>query len=67
MSNPPLSDIDFKNKIAWVLTTLESLQNENFEISRNLAKVLRVVQTEVILFLKSLSERGGSDMERLWI
>ena len=28
MSNPPLSDIDYKNKIAWVLTTLESLQNE---------------------------------------
>ena len=29
--------------------------------------ISRVVQTEVILFLKSLSERGGSDMERLWI
>ena len=28
---------------------------------------LRVVQTETILFLKSMSERVGSDTERLWI
>ena len=28
---------------------------------------LRVVQTQVILFLKSISERVGSDIERLWI
>ena len=28
---------------------------------------LRVVQTQVILFLKSMSERGGSDLERLCI
>ena len=28
---------------------------------------LRVVQTKVILFLESMSERGGSDIERLWI
>ena len=27
---------------------------------------LRVVQTQAILFLKSMSERGGSDLERLW-
>ena len=26
---------------------------------------LRVVQTQIILFLKSMSERGGSDIERL--
>ena len=26
---------------------------------------LRVVQTEAILFLKSMSERDGSDMEQL--
>ena len=28
---------------------------------------LRVVQTQVILFLKSMSERGGSGIKRLWI
>ena len=28
---------------------------------------LRVVRTKAILFLKSKSERGGSDWERLWI
>ena len=28
---------------------------------------LRVVQTQAISFLKSLSERVGSDIERLWI
>ena len=27
---------------------------------------LRVVQTQTILFLKSMSERGGSDTERFW-
>ena len=30
-------------------------------------KLLRVVRTKAILFLKSMSERVGSDMERLWI
>ena len=33
MSDPNLSDIDFKNKMTWVWTTLK---NENFEFSRNL-------------------------------
>ena len=28
-------------------------------------EILRVVQTQAILFLKSMSERGGSDIERL--
>ena len=28
--------------------------------------LLRVVQTQTILFLKSISERDGSDIERLW-
>ena len=35
----------------------QSWENEN----------LRVVQTKAILFLKSMSERGGSDIERRWI
>ena len=30
-----------------------------------LTRILRVVQTQAILFLKSMSERGGSDIERL--
>ena len=25
MSDPPLSDINFKNKMAWVLTTLKTI------------------------------------------
>ena len=32
-----------------------------YDNSRN----LRVVQTQAILYLKSISERGGSDIERL--
>ena len=32
---------------------------------KNIQK-LRVVQTQIILFLKSMSERCGSDKERLW-
>ena len=28
------------------------------------AYILRVVKTQAILFLKSMSERGGSDIER---
>ena len=35
-------------------------------ILRNI-KILRVVHTQAILFLKSLSERVGSDIERLRI
>ena len=31
----------------------------------NMAPLLRVVQTQVISFLKSMSERDGSDIERL--
>ena len=29
--------------------------------------IIRVVQIQIILFLKSMSERGGSDREQLWI
>ena len=32
---------------------------------QGLVKCLRVVQTQAILFLKSMSERVGSDIERL--
>ena len=31
----------------------------------NFSEILRVVQTQAILFLKSMSERSGSDKERL--
>ena len=34
---------------------------------RNYSLSLGVVQTQAILFLKSMSERSGSDIERLWI
>ena len=33
----------------------------------NANRLFRVVQTKAILFLKSMSERVGSDIERLWI
>ena len=35
--------------------------------TKEILKYLRVVQTQAILFLKSMSERGGSDIERLCI
>jgi len=42
---------------------------ENWKIkeggSKKFSSILRVVQTQVILFLKSMSERVGSDKERL--
>ena len=87
MSNPPLFDINFKDKIAWVWTTLNSglfylvefncqyASMSGFLIMRFpllnrlfrqlLSFKLRVVHTQAILFLKSMSERGGSDIERL--
>ena len=49
MSVPTLSDIDFKNKMIWVWTTLK---NNFFLWSARK--------------LKSMSERGGSDIEQLW-
>ena len=33
--------------------------------TKEILKYLRVVQTQAILFLKSISERGGSDIERV--
>ena len=35
-------------------------------VSVKILEFLRVVQTQAILFLKSMSERGGFDIERLW-
>jgi len=35
-----------------------------FSISENKSE-LRVVETQAILFLKSMTERGGSEIERL--
>ena len=36
------------------------------ESNQRTLKTLRVVQIQAILFLKSTSERGGSDIERIW-
>ena len=33
MSDPPLSEIDFKNKMAWVWTTLKSFKNESEKLN----------------------------------
>ena len=43
------------------LLTLTGLKNG----PRIPGRILRVVHTQAILFLKSMSERGGSDIERL--
>ena len=40
------------------------LKRDNFPLFETLFW-LRVVQTQTVLFLKSMSERGGSDIERL--
>ena len=37
----------------------------NATVRNKVGCVLRVVQTQAILHLKSMSERGGSDIERL--
>jgi len=46
-----------------------SLGTRHLGHSSSLLKIkiysLRVVQTQAILFLKSMSERGGSDIQRL--
>ena len=44
MSDPNLSDIDFKNKMAWVLTTLNELTPLILE-SNIETKSIRVVRT----------------------
>ena len=33
MSDPPLSDIDFKNELAWVWTTLKSTPNSRYYLT----------------------------------
>ena len=56
MSDPPLSDIDFKNKMAWVWTTLEPdhILWENSEVNfrgakRTWSQVKRNVSLKIIL------------------
>ena len=43
---------------------LEEANEEELRQNKAIGK-LRVVHTQVILFLQSMSERDGSDMERL--
>ena len=47
----------------WVISMIHSKLEEH---TCNLRDFLRVVQIEAILFLKSMSERDGSDIQRLW-
>ena len=42
-------------------------KNLDFNLRTSSQSILRVVQTQVNLFLKSMSERDGSDIERFWI
>ena len=39
MSDPPLSDIDFKNKMAWVWTTLKRTTFESVTIVETLSYI----------------------------
>ena len=40
--------------------------HKKISILENYTFLLRVVQIQTILFLKSMSERGGPDIQRLW-
>ena len=51
-------------KCAKVIWSQKPIKAISTNIYLGLEK-LRVVQTQAILFLKSMSERGGSDRERL--
>ena len=44
------------------ITTLDQIRSIDRKVKE---KILSVVQTQTILFLKSMSERGGFDIERL--
>ena len=44
-----------------------SVDKINLPSEANLLPILRVVQIQVILILKSMSDRGDSDIERLWL
>ena len=63
----------FGHRKCKVFRTIEKYQIRSISYSNGIMlgwsskKYLRVVQTQTILFLKSMSERVGSDMERLWI
>ena len=52
----------------WYIIDLKIIILINAGSTRNVpfAKIFRVVQTKAILFLKSITERGESDIERLW-
>ena len=61
-------NLDFESAMGYFSNMFPTLTKqtikdilESLKISEN----LRVVQTQAILFLKSISERVGSDMERL--
>ena len=58
----------FKRLFSFILVFKainEFLLNRMFSIVTRV--ILRVVQTQTISFMQSISERGGSDMERFWI
>ena len=57
MSDPPLSDIDFKFKIAWVRTTLNFTELTNIKTTKNqlmrmfvLKNLYEIVKNQVIKF-----------------
>ena len=53
------------NFIILTFLILRLVEMWNFQSKNIFEKLLRVVQTQAILFLKSMSETVGSDIERL--
>ena len=51
--------------LEWVVALI--LTNDAFELNDMPPLLLRVVQTQAILFLKSMSKKVGSNIEWLWV
>ena len=57
------AEIEYKAKIDVANQKQNKIKDETSNTARELQVRLRVVQTQAILFLKSISERDGSDSE----
>ena len=60
-------EISTQNLLKWGIWRIWIQEIRVLSSKENSNKDLRVVHTQVISFLKSMSETVGSDVERLWI
>ena len=65
--NPPTNQIQPPILVSQSDQPTKIDDNNNNNTEKVQISFLRVVWTETFLFLKSLSDRVGSDIERLWI